>query len=656
MSIEETDKVCDLHFAYMGYGKFARITPINSSVSTNNVLLTMKTLTISKPATCEEPAKTPITRNRHGAHPSQTTSAHINYYNLNQGQDLSEKRSPPACKPKTINERSLREPTASRLAAQSHIIQNKNKQRTATVQRTATEITEDEVSVVAMLSPDEDGTPFTRLTGIHGEVIGTALKIETKHDEMDEQPTNIKEEKVDSVIKNEKDEPLSQIQPDMEQEKPSSNKHIDDPIIEKVLYTHAHRHTCTRKNCNPIILSKKGIVKPNRPSTTHYHLGGACSEGGQKLLPPEPELKTPKTEDTTEHEEDEHQEPPETTSIPTTTMPSDHTTQPKLTDSTNEKDEHTLEAAGGLLMLQNIDTAGNVDTINEYDPYDNSTLVPLIGEYEKDEHMKTSISLTTTVKGDTDLPALEQDAPLTSIENEESSDDTIIYEPPRLDNDTPQSTIEITPSKGTLTIREVGIPKPGTSTDQTPTDVMPVITTAGKVQCYFCKRAFNTITEQKQHMARRHLAQLQEKKERLRRKTDTEKQEVQDTDHDCTSKPDQEQITKTEKVNKQKRKRESEKDEHPNERKKKKSKKSSKESKPQSRNRTPSKNSSERTRNRKSDHEKDEQTKSKEKNKERKIQHKVHTKRRHINRRHPKDCNRTYNCQFCDKFMILNPN
>ena len=59
-----------------------------------------------------------------------------------------------------------------------------------------------------MLSPDEDGTPFTRPTVMHGTVIGTALKIETTQaDEMDEQPVNVKEEETDHIIKNEKDEP-----------------------------------------------------------------------------------------------------------------------------------------------------------------------------------------------------------------------------------------------------------------------------------------------------------------------------------------------------------------------------------------------------------------------------------------------------------------
>ena len=63
MTIEEIDKVCDLHFAYMGYGKFAHIRPINNTVSMTNVLPTMQTLTTNTPTASEEPTKTPISRN-----------------------------------------------------------------------------------------------------------------------------------------------------------------------------------------------------------------------------------------------------------------------------------------------------------------------------------------------------------------------------------------------------------------------------------------------------------------------------------------------------------------------------------------------------------------------------------------------------------------
>ena len=151
MTIEEIDKVCDLHFAYMGYGKFARIRPVNNTVSMTNVLPTMQTLTSNMPTALEEPLKTPITRNRHGLHPSHTTSAHINYFNLNQGQDTSDKKSPRIRKKKSTTEWTLREPTTSCIAAQSHITQTRD------TRRSIAEKPEDELTVVAMLSSDEDG-------------------------------------------------------------------------------------------------------------------------------------------------------------------------------------------------------------------------------------------------------------------------------------------------------------------------------------------------------------------------------------------------------------------------------------------------------------------------------------------------------------------
>ena len=446
--------------------------------------------------------------------------------------------------------------------------------------------------------------------------------------------------------------PPLETQPDIEQPDPSTSKEGDDPIVEKVLYTHAHGHTCTRKNCNPIILSKRGIIRPERPSTAHYHLGGACSEGGEKLLPPELELKTPKTEEATERENDEQHVSQETMSIPAPARKqSDNTTQLNTApiDPTSEKDEHTLVAAGGLLMLQNIDTAGKIDNANDDVLYDNSLLVSLTGDNEKDEHFETSNNQTNTVKNDTHLPDLEHDEPLTTLQPGTSSDDTVIYEPPVADTspDTPQHLEETTTKKGTLIIREVGIPKPGTSTDQTPTDVMPVITTAGKVQCDFCKRAFNTLSEQKQHMVRRHLAQLQEKKE----KREKEKQEVQETEQEI---PDPEQSTQTKAASNQKRKREPEKDEQITKRKRKNGKriklrKAERDTKPKLRHRATTKITTESTRKRKRTHEKDEREKPK-KDKGQALEQKVHTKQRRINRKQSTNCDRTYTCHLCDKF------
>ena len=155
-------------------------------------------------------------------------------------------------------------------------------------------------------------------------------------------------------------------------------------------------------------------------------------------------------------------------------------------------------------------------------------------DHEKDECPKPPDNQTD--KLDNNTVSLMPDEQLPDLEHEEilpnddlASDETIIYEPPEPPVTHPVNVPkeEISPKKGTLTIIEVGIPKPGTSTEHATIEAMPVITTSGKVQCDFCKRSFNTITEQKQHMVRRHLAQLNKKQEELQR--EKEKQKLQET-------------------------------------------------------------------------------------------------------------------------------
>ena len=83
LDIAEIDKICDVHLAYMGYGKFACITQKDENV-TVGVQPTLQTLSI-KPKPPVATPKQPINRTRHGQHPTRTTSAHINYFDLNQG-------------------------------------------------------------------------------------------------------------------------------------------------------------------------------------------------------------------------------------------------------------------------------------------------------------------------------------------------------------------------------------------------------------------------------------------------------------------------------------------------------------------------------------------------------------------------------------------
>ena len=66
--------------------------------------------------------------------------------------------------------------------------------------------------------------------------------------------------------------------------------------------------------------------------------------------------------------------------------------------------------------------------------------------------------------------------------------------------------------KGTLIIREVGLCRGGTQPQNKDEEIYsrPAISTSGKLRCDFCKREFNTLTEQRQHMTRRHATQLNE--------------------------------------------------------------------------------------------------------------------------------------------------
>ena len=57
---------------------------------------------------------------------------------------------------------------------------------------------------------------------------------------------------------------------------------------------------------------------------------------------------------------------------------------------------------------------------------------------------------------------------------------------------------------------------------------MPTITTSGKVKCDFCKRDFDTISEQQQHMNRRHSEQLKEHDIKCKHKKEKQKKSKED--------------------------------------------------------------------------------------------------------------------------------
>ena len=153
LEIEKIDKICDVHLAYMGYGKFASITPKDTNI-TVGVQPTLQTLSV-KPKHSSPSPKQPINRTRHGQHPSRTASAHINYFDLNQGESTKERKSPQKKKKRSVSSLVLRNPSESRIASQVLIEHEKEKQA-------GSENADAEIQITATLPPDEDGTAFVR--------------------------------------------------------------------------------------------------------------------------------------------------------------------------------------------------------------------------------------------------------------------------------------------------------------------------------------------------------------------------------------------------------------------------------------------------------------------------------------------------------------
>ena len=115
LSLEQIDQVCDLHFVYMGYGKFGHIThkTTNEQVKTADIQPSIRSTTrkVVTETVCEQRA---ITRIRHGQHPPRKTSAHIDYCNLNKGISRPQVKSPnKGKKRRNTNELTLRKPSTA---------------------------------------------------------------------------------------------------------------------------------------------------------------------------------------------------------------------------------------------------------------------------------------------------------------------------------------------------------------------------------------------------------------------------------------------------------------------------------------------------------------------------------------------------------------
>ena len=212
---------------------------------------------------------------------------------------------------------------------------------------------------------------------------------------------------------------------------------------------------------------------------------------------------------------------------------------PRLVETitTTETDEQTMHAADGLLMLQELANFDDMDVDDDI----NSHLVP-IGTKQP----TTPLDVQTV--DDTVSQLLTDDR-----KEDNTSDETITYDVPDLtdlvdpgvDNTASKTTSEPEPlskpehemdeqiekkncdkkdKKGMLVIREVGLKKRSTQKETDNDTPMPTITSSGKVCCNFCRRDFNTLSEQKQHMSRCHPEQLREQEKKRKREKDEREQ------------------------------------------------------------------------------------------------------------------------------------
>ena len=593
LEIDEIDRICEVHLAYMGYGKFANITPKDTNI-TVGVQPTLQTLS-TKPKTNVPTPKQPINRTRHGQHPTRTTSAHVNYFDLNQGDSVKERKSPRKHKKKSVSALTLRTASESRIASQTHIEHEKYKQKTTGskgVKDTDLD-TDTDIQIMATLPPDEDGTAFTRTftpkSQLRTERTLTTVKTLPKPKDLHEYPSRPTGALPGIIIsetpekdEHEKDEHLTRPMTALLDMIPSENAggktverppqpSISAPIIrseyERPLHD-AGKTTPSNQTANQIttvaeinlcgkhfhlsqqllpLMDHSTIKREDTPNTNNDSTQDPEREKDEHNIDTAaktviPTLATPvavtvssntdtQTRSTSNNEMDEQTPQPITDGNEQhpTPLPTLSSTEPVILHSheqhENETDEQKMQAADGLLMLQEL---------AQFDaPYIeedvNSQLMP-IGTDRSEANLNTATQKTTD-------PA----ATSTQTLKDDSSEDTIIYDTseititakivPKANHPVPtpskidlekdeQSETQDRDKKGKLVIREVSLKKGGTQKDTEDDTPLPTITNSGKVRCNFCKRDFDTLSEQKQHMSRRHPDQLREQEEKRKREKD----------------------------------------------------------------------------------------------------------------------------------------
>ena len=403
-----------------------------------------------------------------------------------------------------------------------------------------------------------------------GQIIGTAVKSE------------------DIKLESEQDERerYKEILGECKRQKttPSKDVSTQQTTPEPHLYTHAHGHVCSRKDCTPIIVSKRGIIKPNRPSTGHFHISNIpCDrmpKNSRKSVNEQQEEVSEQVIEQDTHAEDEHH-PDSTMGINDPNQDLKHaaksanvpTTIEPLTEHDNVSNlEHAAKSANVSTTNDPLTAHDNVSNLNT-DRIPKSvnvqtTTVSTSDHDEQDEHNAAAGLLLLQQMANMDLPDIDEDEPLiplvpnasnmeteldppTEIEptnphentantavSSPDSDNTVIYDP----NKPPSESAERpAPSrKGILTITEVGI----RSTPTGSTDPVGPVTNEGKLRCDFCKRSFNTRSEKLQHIKRRHPFQTTKSTEMSKPSPETDQGNKNNTNTKSTNKANKTKKTK----------------------------------------------------------------------------------------------------------------
>ena len=330
---------------------------------------------------------------------------HINCYNLNKGLESPATKSPTKGKKwRSTAEVTLHEPSIDCLAFQNHITKEKS-------------------------MSNEDPQIST------GQVIGVAVTVKSE---------KIKQESKKDELNRYK-EILGECKKHHTMAEKNSTATCTSEKGGTTLYTHAHGHVCERKDCDPVIVSQRVIIKPSWPSSGHCHINNIQCNRMMEMIDP---TDNTKSTNSTENEAMKSMNDPEP-NLQLQHNDKDTTNTPVMKSVNNNDGTNTeQDAANSLLMLQQL---AEMDA-----PVDNNideATLPLLPE-------------------STDPAQPTNNTNLTLDQEDNKSDDTIIYDIEEYQHlfkvtDLETDKTPVSPKvKGVLTITEVGVrSKPSGSAD-----------------------------------------------------------------------------------------------------------------------------------------------------------------------------------------------